>query len=76
MDYSLRLQQDLADDARMIWVAGYSNHVFGYLPSERVLREGGYEGGGAMRYTQYPGPFAAGVEKRIVGAVKALLQQP
>ena len=26
-----------------LWVAGYCNDVFGYLPSARVLREGGYE---------------------------------
>ena len=73
VDYSLRLQRELAGEAQ-VWVAGYTNHVFGYLPSERVLREGGYEGGGAMLYTQFPGPFAPGVEERIVGAVKQLAQ--
>ena len=26
-----------------VWVAGYSNQVFGYLPSARIVREGGYE---------------------------------
>jgi hypothetical protein len=26
-----------------LWVAGYSNDLFGYLPSRRVLAEGGYE---------------------------------
>jgi hypothetical protein len=26
-----------------LWAAGYTNDVFGYLPSARVLREGGYE---------------------------------
>src|SRR2546426_3238868 len=26
-----------------LWVAGYCNDVYGYLPSERVLAEGGYE---------------------------------
>ncbi len=26
-----------------LWVTGYCNDVFGYLPSARVLREGGYE---------------------------------
>jgi hypothetical protein len=28
-----------------LWVAAYSNDVFGYLPSARVLGEGGYETG-------------------------------
>jgi hypothetical protein len=26
-----------------LWIAAYSNDVYGYLPSARVLREGGYE---------------------------------
>jgi neutral ceramidase len=26
-----------------LWLAGYSNEVFGYLPSARILEEGGYE---------------------------------
>lgn len=28
---------------RRLWVAGYSNQVFGYLPSARIVAEGGYE---------------------------------
>jgi hypothetical protein len=32
-----------------LWVAGYSNDVFGYLPSARVLAEGGYETRGLIR---------------------------
>jgi len=71
VDYSLRLKSELAGSP--LWVAGYSNDVFGYVPSVRVLREGGYEGGGAMLYTPLPGPFAPSVEERIVNAVHALL---
>ena len=26
-----------------LWVAGYCNSLFGYLPTPRVLEEGGYE---------------------------------
>ena len=62
VDYSLRLKSELKHETRAVWVAGYSNDVFGYVPSLRVLSEGGYEGGGAMRYTALPGPFAANVE--------------
>lgn len=29
-------------------MAGYCNDVMTYIPSSRVLKEGGYEGGGAM----------------------------
>ena len=70
VDYSLRFKRELSGpDAPILWVAGYSNDVFGYVPSLRVLKEGGYEGGGAMLYTSLPGPFAPSVEERIVERV-------
>jgi hypothetical protein len=37
-----------------------------YIPSKRVLDEGGYEGGGAMVYYGLPSPWADDVEERIV----------
>ena len=43
-DYSLRLKQEL--DAERIWIHGYSNDFGCYVPSERLLKEGGYGGGG------------------------------
>jgi neutral ceramidase len=73
VDYSLRLKAELAGPP--LWVAGYSNDVFGYVPSLRVLQEGGYEGGGAMRYTNLPGPFAPSTEKRIVDKVHKLVNK-
>ncbi|WLD10434.1 neutral/alkaline non-lysosomal ceramidase N-terminal domain-containing protein [Planctellipticum variicoloris] len=69
VDYSLRLQREWSKPGSALWVAGYSNDVFGYVPSRRVLNEGGYEAGGAMLYTGFPGPFAPDVEERIVGGV-------
>ena len=39
------------------------NDVPCYIPSERVLKEGGYEGGGAMIYYDLPGPFKPGLEQ-------------
>jgi hypothetical protein len=76
VDYSLRLKQELSKKSQaIVWVAGYSNHVFGYLPSLRVLREGGYEGGGAMRYTTFPGPFDVSVEDRVIRQVHELVDR-
>ena len=76
VDYALRLKQELADDkSNLVWVAGYSNYVFGYLPSTRVLKEGGYEGGGAMRYTTFPGPFDDSVEERVLAKVHELVRR-
>jgi Neutral/alkaline non-lysosomal ceramidase, N-terminal len=73
VDYSLRFKLELRGSP--VWVAGYSNDVFGYVPSLRVLQEGGYEGGGAMRYTTLPGPFAPTVEKLIVEKVHQLTDE-
>lgn len=73
VDYSLRLKQELTGNP--LWVAGYSNDVFGYVPSLRVLKEGGYEGVGAMTYTLLPGAFAPDVEERIVTAAHRLVKQ-
>jgi len=72
VDYALRLMREYPQ--RQLWVSGYSNDVFGYVPSQRVLREGGYEGGDAMIYYGRPGPFAAGVESRIVSGVHQLIR--
>lgn len=73
VDYALRLKKELGP--RPIWVAGYCNDVFAYIPSLRVLQEGGYEGGGAMIYYGQPGPFAPSVEETIVGKVHELVKE-
>lgn len=70
IDYSLRLKKEMQGD--FIWVAAYSNDVFGYVPSARVINEGGYEAGGAMRYTRFPGPFKPTIEKKIVSTIMQL----
>lgn len=68
VDFSLRLKKEL--DGRRIWVTAYSNDSPCYIPSERVLKEGGYEGGDAMVYYDKPGPLKSGLEEKIIGAVK------
>lgn len=75
VDYSLRFKQEYGGSGS-VWVAGYANDVMGYIPSERILREGGYEGGGAMRFSPtHPGPWAPGVEAAIANKVKELVGQ-
>jgi len=48
--------------------------VAGYIPSERILKEGGYEADGSTFYYGLPGRFAAGLEDPIVGEVLRQLQ--
>jgi hypothetical protein len=71
VDYSLRLKREF--DASRLWLNAYANDVPCYIPSERVLQEGGYEGGGAMIFYDRPTRFATGVEARIVTAVHNLV---
>ncbi len=70
VDYSLRLQKDIADP--IVWVAGYSNDVMTYIPSLRVWKEGGYEGGEAMKYNFHPARWDPIVEEHVVKTVMEL----
>jgi len=71
VDYCLRLKKEL--DRTRLWVNGYANDNPGYIPSERILAEGGYRGGGAMVYYDHPTKFAPGVEGLLIGAVRELM---
>lgn len=70
VDYALRIKREVAQKTgAAVWVAGYSNDVMAYIPSERVLNEGGYEGGGAMRYSNLPNTWRPGIEDNILSSV-------
>jgi len=68
VDYIARLEKALGPNH--LWVAGYCNDVFGYLPSARVLTEGGYETRGL--YAGGTGFFDAKAEEVVVRAVREL----
>jgi hypothetical protein len=73
VDFALRLKAELGDEkvkGTNVWVAGFTNDVMAYIPSERVLKEGGYEGGGAMIYYGLPTVWATGVEGAVVEEVR------
>lgn len=71
VDYALRLKRDL--DSRRLWINAYANDVPCYIPSERILKEGGYEGGEAMVYYDLPTKFQTGLEDKIVNEVEQML---
>jgi putative membrane-bound dehydrogenase-like protein len=71
VDYAVRLKKEL--DGRRLVLHAYANDAPCYIPSERVLKEGGYEGGSAMVYYDVPVPFRPGLEQKIVGAVRDLV---
>lgn len=81
VEYALRLKEALGASRTM--VLGYANEVPCYIPSEKVLAEGGYEAGwsaefgrtlaaGSMMYYGWPTPFAPGVEERVLRAALGL----
>ncbi|MDG3003442.1 neutral/alkaline non-lysosomal ceramidase N-terminal domain-containing protein [Paludisphaera mucosa] len=67
VDYVLRIKKEF--DPSRTWVTAYANDVPCYIPSERILSEGGYEGGEAMTYYARPTRLKTGVEKLILDAV-------
>ena len=68
-DYSLRLKGQYGWDNT--WVAGYSNDVFGYTPSARILREGDYE----ATNSGYLSSFSPAIEELIIEKVAKLVDK-
>jgi hypothetical protein len=68
VDYALRIKRETQPGKT--WVMGYANDVMAYIPSLRVLKEGGYEGGGAMLYYGLPSIWGARVEELIIDEVR------
>ena len=73
VDYSLRIKRSLGSSHS--WVSAYCNDVMAYIPSKRVLNEGGYEGATAMIYYGQPSPWAEPVEEAIIEAVARTAQK-
>ena len=72
MEREAEEQGSLSSDSRslhpcspLIWVAGYCNDIFDYVPTRRIQAEGGYEGGRANLWNWIPAPFTEDVEDRI-----------
>lgn len=78
VDYALRLKSEpnvpslsqRKEPPTQTWVAGYTNDVMAYIPSRRVLAEGGYEGASSMIYYGLPSPWAPMLEEAIIQAVR------
>jgi hypothetical protein len=81
VDYSHRLKNEIGAAIRergtekTVWVTAYANDVMAYIPSERVLREGGYEGDTSMIAYGQPTKWAPGLEDKIVAKVKQLVRE-
>jgi hypothetical protein len=71
VDYSLKFKE--AFGWSTTWVSGYNNDLLCYVPSLRVLKEGGYEGTLGMWEYGHRAPFTETVEERITELVRKLV---
>jgi neutral ceramidase len=71
VDYVRFLEKALGPNR--LWLSAYCNDVFGYLPSARVLQEGGYETRGL--YAGGIGLFDPKAEEVLVAAVRDLARK-
>lgn len=72
VDYGLRTRREYSGEPLI--TAGYSNDVMCYIPSARVLKEGGYEAVDSMFYYAQAGPFAGDVEERVFAAIRQVMK--
>lgn len=71
-DYSLRLKKKLDDS--QLWVTAYANDVLGYIASEKMISEGGYEYDFSGVYYGLPGPWASGTEDLLIDRIEKMLK--
>jgi hypothetical protein len=70
VDYGLRIKRE---EGRELWVAGYSNDLPAYIPSARMIAEGGYEAERSLQWYGLPAPLEPAAEAMILGKVQELL---
>lgn len=71
IDYALRLKNELA--GQHLWVSGYANYVPCYIPSRRILAEGGYEAEDSLWYYDRPARLSTNAEDLIITTVRDLV---
>ena len=73
VDYSLKFKRLYGWNDT--WVFGYNNELLSYVPSLRVLKEGGYEGDSGMAEYGHRAPYTESVEKQISKKVDELIKK-
>jgi hypothetical protein len=73
VDYALRLKREL--EPQRLWITAYANDVPCYIPSRRILAEGGYEAEDSLWYYDRPARLSPEVEQMIHAAVVDLLRE-
>jgi neutral ceramidase len=73
-DFAIMMKKEFAAPGKVVWVAGYCNDMFGYVPTVRVQRQNSYEGGRAMLWSALPMPFTETVEDRVMSAARRMVK--
>ena len=71
VDYAVRFNKEF--DWKRLWVSAWANDMPGYIPSRRILNEGGYEAEFSQVYYDLPGPYLPEVEDIMTDGVRELL---
>jgi hypothetical protein len=70
VEYGLRIRERSGGS---VLPMGYANGMTGYIPTARIIAEGGYEAGDAAPWFFLPGPFTPEVESVVDGAITTIL---
>lgn len=76
VDYAQRIRREM--DGSRLWISAYSNDVSGYVVSDRLIREGGYEPNNSLSAALtygHPERLQPSMEDQIVQQVRSLLPE-
>jgi hypothetical protein len=69
IEYSIEMKKIFGPNT---FVIGYANEDMAYIPSENILKDGGYEGESSMMVYGLPAKWESGIEETIIGEMKKL----
>lgn len=72
IEYAIEVKKRFGPDA---FVMAYSNDVMGYIPSETILKEGGYEGASSQMVYALPSTWVTGLQAQILAEIERLAGQ-
>ena len=72
--YALELKKRLG--AKTTWVIGYANDVMAYIPTAKILSEGGYEAERSQMYYGMPGKWSPSLEETITERAVSAAARP
>ncbi|MEX2402896.1 MAG: neutral/alkaline non-lysosomal ceramidase N-terminal domain-containing protein [Balneolales bacterium] len=72
VDYAIEIKRIFGQDT---FVMGYSNDVMAYIPSARILMEGGYEGASSQMVYGQPSSWSSNIETVILNEIMKVAKQ-